>query len=228
LKLEHPFSLTLAYSLEAVCCVNRREVDGARDFGQRTMQLAKEHGFVFFQGSAKFVLGWALAATGNIAEGVRILRECLALWQAIGVGLYRRATLVYIAEIYLKSGQVRQGLDVLAETAETTSPDAERYQEAELCRVTGELWRLADYPEEDVEHCFHQAIHIAQRQQARSLELRATTGLCRLWSAQGKIDEALQQLETIMNWFTEGFDTADFRDASGLALDLRNSRAQLR
>jgi len=220
LTLEHPLSLTLAYSLAAVCSVNRREAKAAKKLGEMAMQLAKEHGFVYFQASANFGFGWALAATGHTDEGIGCLRDCLATWKALGAGLYRRSTLVYVADIYLKSGQVEQALEVLAEIAETRSWDSERYYEAELHRITGEIRWLQGYPEEDIESCFRQAIQIARRQEAKSLELRATTSLCRLWEVQGKREAARHQLAKIYGWFTEGFGTADLQDAERLLNEL--------
>ncbi len=218
--LKHPLSLTLAYSLAAVCSVNRREAETARKLGEMAMQLAKEHGFVYFQASANFGLGWALWATGHIDEGTGRLRDCLATWKALGAGMYRRSTLVYIAELYLKSGQAEQALDVLAEVAETRSWDSERYYEAELHRITGEIRWALGYPEDDIEGCFCQALHIARQQGAKSLELRATTSLCRLWQEQGKQEEARHELAKIYDWFTEGFDAADLQEAARLLNEL--------
>ena len=70
--------------------------------------------------------------------------------------------------------------------------------------------------EQKAEECFLKAIDIAQHQQAKSLELRATTSLARLWQQQGKTKEAHQELATIYNWFTKGFDTKDLQEAKGL------------
>ena len=74
--------------------------------------------------------------------------------------------------------------------------------------------------EADAEACFHKAIEVAQRQQAKSLELRATTSLARLWQQQGKKDEAHKLLSEIYNWFTEGFDTKDLQEAKALLEEL--------
>ena len=74
--------------------------------------------------------------------------------------------------------------------------------------------------EADAEACFHTAIEVAQRQQAKSLELRATTSLAPLWQQQGKRAEAHQMLSEIYNWFTEGFDTKDLQEAKALLEEL--------
>jgi predicted ATPase len=71
-------------------------------------------------------------------------------------------------------------------------------------------------PQSEAEACFHKAIEISQRQQAKSLELRATVSLARLWQQQGKKDEAHDMLSAIYSWFTEGFDTKDLQEAKAL------------
>ena len=97
----------------------------------------------------------------------------------------------------------------------------ERYYEAELYRLKGEL--LLQQPSDnqpEAETCFHHAIHIAQSQQTKSLELRAATSLARLWQQQGKRREAYELLAPVYGWFTEGFDTADLQDAKVLLEEL--------
>jgi predicted ATPase len=93
----------------------------------------------------------------------------------------------------------------------------ECYYEAELYRLKGELLLRQPAPDEQQsETCFCQALDIARRQQAKSLELRAATSLSRLWQRQGKRDEASELLAEIYGWFTEGFDTADLQEAEAL------------
>lgn len=74
--------------------------------------------------------------------------------------------------------------------------------------------------------CFHQALDIAQKQEAKSLELCATTSLARLWQSQGKTTEARDLLAPVYEWFTEGFDTADLQDAQALLDKLRRKDSQ--
>jgi predicted ATPase len=83
--------------------------------------------------------------------------------------------------------------------------------------LEGELRLRLTIPEmSQAEHCFSQAIDIARQQQAKSLELRASISLSRLWQQQGKSDEARKLLAPVFNWFTEGFDTADLQEAKSL------------
>ncbi len=92
-----------------------------------------------------------------------------------------------------------------------------RYWEAEVHRLKGELLLASpDGRRSEAESCFHKAIEVARGQSARSLELRAATSLARLWRGQGKISEAREMLEPVYDWFTEGFDTVDLKEAKAL------------
>src|SRR5207245_4025813 len=92
-----------------------------------------------------------------------------------------------------------------------------RFYEAELYRLKGELLlQHATGGSDEAETCFQQALDVARRQEAKSLELRAATSLARLWQQQGQRQEAHDLLAPVYHWFTEGFDTADLKDAQAL------------
>jgi predicted ATPase len=155
--------------------------------------------------------------------------------------------LALLAEAYGKSGQAEEGLDVLAEALAVVAKTGECWWEAELYRLKGELLlrqaaagrgsftasrgtargAKADVEatgrsprQTEAETCFRQALAIARRQQAKSLELRAAMSLSRLWQHQGKHEEARRLLAPIYSWFTEGFDTADLQEAKALLEEL--------
>ena len=116
-------------------------------------------------------------------------------------------------------GQLEQALTVLVRTQALVEETDERWNEAELYRIKGEVLLGQDSQTGDgskAEACFQQALTIARRQQAKSDELRAATSLARLWQSQGNQAEARHLLSGIYNWFTEGFDTADLKDAKAL------------
>ena len=184
------------------------------------MQIAKENGFVFYQATANFSIGWALAAQGQVEEGLARMHDCLAAWQAMGVHLYRKSVLGNIAEIHAWAGQIELGLQAVAEAENIVSPPGERYYQAELHRIKGELLYKAGQDPSEVEDCYRQAIKVARRQMAKSLELRAMTSLSRLWCDQGRRQEAKERLAEVYNWFTEGFDTPDLQDAARLLEEL--------
>ena len=150
--------------------------------------------------------------------------------------------LALLAEAYGKGGQVEEGLAAVAEALELVDRTGERYYEAELYRLKGtltlqsqtSLGQVSDKSmtsqsttavEKEAEACFLKAIEIAQRQQAKSLELRASTSLARLWQKQGKKDEARQMLAEIYGWVTEGFDTKDLQEAKALLEELEESHS---
>jgi predicted ATPase len=108
----------------------------------------------------------------------------------------------------------------LQEALSFVEKSGERYHEAELYRLEGELHLLGGESETETEASFQRAIEIARRQSAKSWELRATTSLARLWQLQGKHAEARKRLAEIYGWFTEGFDTQDLKDAKALLQDL--------
>jgi predicted ATPase len=118
-------------------------------------------------------------------------------------------------------GQTAAGLEALAEALATLPKSASRWWEAELYRLRGELLRQSSVAQAgEAEACVQQALDIARRQQAKSLELRAATSLSRLWQLQGQRDEAHELLAPIYGWFTEGFDTADLQEAKALIKEL--------
>jgi predicted ATPase len=126
-----------------------------------------------------------------------------------------------LAEAYHASGQCHEGLAIANEALMLVDQYSERWYEAELHRIQGELL-LSQSEEHDLvaESYFHQAISIAHDQHAKSWELRAATSLAKLWQSQHKRQEAYDLLAPVYNWFTEGFDTADLIEAKSLLGEL--------
>ena len=169
--------------------------------------------------------GWALAQQGQEEEGIAQIRQGLAASRATGARVGWSYWLALLAEVYGKAGQVEEGLPLLAEALPVVDKTGERFYEAELYRLKGELTlqSSAQSPESKVkaaEGCFQKAIEVARQQQAKSLELRAVMSLSRLWQRQGKKDEAHRVLAEIYGWFTEGFDTKDLQEAKMLLQEL--------
>jgi predicted ATPase len=157
---------------------------------------------------------------GTADEGIAELRQGVADWRAMGL-VFRPHFLFLLAESYARIGQVEEALATLAEALAITEQTHEGFAEPELHRLRGEL--LLDAAA--AEACFHQAIEIASRQQAKSFELRAVMSLSRLYHKQGRHIEARQTLSQIYCWFTEGSDSADLKEAAALlehlGVDLR-------
>ena len=166
--------------------------------------------------------GWALIEQGQEEEGIVQLRQGLATHRAIGSEISRSYYLGLLAQAYGRVGQVVEGLQVLAEALAFVTHSAERYREAELYRLKGELLLQSGQQGAlwEAEEDFRQAIAIARQQNAKSLELRAAMSLSQLWQSQGKQEQARQTLADIYGWFTEGFDTKDLQEAKALLEEL--------
>jgi predicted ATPase len=122
-----------------------------------------------------------------------------------------------LPEAYAKTGRVKEALAILAESLRAVESAGRHNIELQLYPLKGELLVMQDPAvEPEAEQCFRRAIEIARRHSAKTVELRAATGLARLLAKQGKRDEALAMLAEIYGWFTEGFDTADLKDAKAL------------
>ena len=153
----------------------------------------------------------------QLEEGIAQMEQGSTAWHATGAKVLRPYSLALLAETHSRMGQHEDGLTLLAEALAVTNVTDERRWEAELHRLRGELL-LARGTDAHTEAgtCFHQALSIARHQQAKSWELRAATSLARLWQSQDKRQEAYDLLAPVYGWFTEGFDTADLKEAKAL------------
>jgi len=238
-ELPYPYSLAAARIFAAVSHQLRREGPLAQEWAEAAITFAHEQGIPMWVGQGNVLQGWALAEQGQREERISQIRQGLATHEAIGAGLFRSYFLVLLAEAYGKAGQAEEGLATLAEALTVVDKSGERFYEAELYRLKGTLTLqsqaslrqvktsqdksedtdprpLTPDPQGEAEACFLKAIDIAQKQEAKSLELRATMSLARLWQQQGKQREDHKMLSEIYNWFTEGFDTKDLQEAKAL------------
>ena len=217
--LDHPFTLAFAFSLAGWLHSSRREARETVEWAEVAAEVSRPRGFVFYEGCAMGLRGWALASQGAAEEGEAEIRRGLAAWQATGAEFHREHFLTWLVEANGKMGRTDQGLALLAEALALVEKTDERYYEAEIRRLQGEFLLMLGHPAE-AEVGFHQAIEVARQQTARLLELRATMSLSRLWQKQGKPEAARRQLAEIYDWFTEGFDTPDLQDAKELLGEL--------
>jgi predicted ATPase len=221
-ELTHLPSLALALGFASHFHLFRREGKAAQERAEAALTLSTDRGFTVWLASGTILRGWALAEQGQGKEGITQIRQGLAAYRATGSEISRPYYLTLLAEAYGKVGQPGEGLTTLAEALAVVDNTGERWWEAELYRLKGELTLQSKVQsprpkvEEEAEECFQKAIDIARRQQAKSLELRAVMSLARPWQQQGKREEARQMLAEIYGWFTEGFDTADLKEAKTL------------
>ena len=220
-ELDHPFSLAFALTVATTVRQFRRDAEAVREGAEALIGLSTERGFAFWLAHGKILRGWALTVQGEGADGIAQMRQGLVAYRATGAELDRLYFLSLLAEGYEKVGQLEEGLTVLVEALAMADKTEERYWEAELHRRKGELLLMQQGQKVgEAEECFQKALETARRQQEKSLEVRAAMSLSRLWQQQGKQEEARQMLAEIYGWFTEGFDTADLKEAKALLEEL--------
>jgi predicted ATPase len=190
------------------------------------LTIEAEHGLHNEIGGLKSARGAAMAALGRGREGVTEMRQDLAAVQGTGTKMLLPFRLASLAEGCGRTGEIEEGLALLIEALRLVDNTGERFYEAELHRLKGELTLQSGDPsqsvgvEEAAEECFQQALIIARAQQAKSWELRAAISLSRLWQRQGKKEETHGLLAEVFGWFTEGFDTGDLKEAKALLEEL--------
>jgi predicted ATPase len=219
--LSHPPSLAAALVFAAMLHQFRRERQLVQARAEAAIALALEQGLPHWVAYGTIMRGWALAMQGQWEEGIPQTQQGLVAQQAVGAVIARPLFLALLAEAHAAAGQAKAGLGVLAEALALVDHTAERYHEAEVYRLKGELLRRQAVPDApQAEACFEQALAVARRQQAKAWELRAALSLSRLWQQQGKRTEACELLAPIYGWFTEGFDTPDLQEAVALLDEL--------
>jgi predicted ATPase len=223
--LSHPFSLVYALTYAARVHQLRREGPEAQAQTEAAMALATAQRFAQWLAQATILRGWALAEQGQGEAGLAQMREGLATYGTTGAQVLRPYFLALVARAYGAGGQLEEGRTALAEALMAVAKTGERFYEAELYRLQGALLlaRSGEHHAE-AETCFRQALAIARRQEAKSLELRAAMSLARLWQQQGKRQKAHDLLAPVYHWFTEGFDTADLQEAKALLDALSEGR----
>ena len=162
-----------------------------------------------------------MAEQGDPEEGIAEMQRGSEEWRATGAKIYLPLFLALLAQGYAKCSKFEDGLKSLDDAFDAVRRNDERLWVPELHRLKGKLLLLlSDRNGAEAETCFKQAIEIARGQSAKSFELRATMGLARLWQGEGKRSEARDLLAPVYDWFTEGFDTTDLKDAKALLDDL--------
>ena len=230
-ELSHYFSLAMALSWVTMLHQFRREEQTVQERAEAMIILCREKEIAGGSLWGVALQGWALAEQRQGEKGIAQIRQSLTAWRTVGRAGMQTYALVLLAEAYGRVGQVEEGLRTLAEALAVVNKTGERWYEAELYRLKGELSLKSRQvktspesevrsPESEAEECFWKAIEIARQQQAKSLELRAVMSLSRLWQQQGRQEEARQRLAEIYGWFTEGFDTMDLQEAKALLEEL--------
>jgi predicted ATPase len=183
--------------------------------------LADEKDAAFWKAVGMVGRGWLLGQTGSASDAVQMITAGITAWRSTGATLFLPSWLSYLAAARAELGQLDEAWCCIGEAMSTTETTKERWFEAEVNRIAGEIARKS--PEPDVakaEAYFERALAVARQQQAKSWELRAAMSMARLWRDQGKRDEARELLAPVYGWFTEGFDTRDLKEAKAILEEL--------
>jgi predicted ATPase len=212
-----PFSLASALVNDCMRHLLVRDTRMMAELADELFSIATENEMPLYSIYATFFRACAIAATGRGDEGIAEMRRSISD-PVVAQGSLRLPLLTILAEICGKNSRAEEGLDLVTEGLATAEQTGER---AELHRVKGELMMIKDTGNAaEADRCLRTAIDVARRQGARLYELRATVSLARLLKQQGKPEEAHAMLAEIYKRFTEGFDTADLKDAKALLDEL--------
>jgi predicted ATPase len=215
---------TLAYALLGASWVSQlgRDVAATRALAADALACATEEDLPAFAAIAGVMRGWSSIGT-EPAEGlVATVGKALGDYRATGMGIARPYLLGLLADVHGARSETAPALEVLDEAAEVAGATGERWYEPEIRRREGELLLRQSITNRRVASArFCQAIAIAQQQGGKSLELRASVSLARLWADVGRRSQARDLLAPIYGWFNEGFETADLKDAGALLEELR-------
>jgi class 3 adenylate cyclase/tetratricopeptide (TPR) repeat protein len=209
-RIAHPFTLSIALTFSAVLHINRREPERALSVVEAVEALAAEQRLSLTL-EPGVLRGAALVGQGAVEEAIAHIREGVTKSTRLG----RPYGLAFLAEGLALHGDRAAALAALREGLEIARTTGEHGWDAELHRLAGTVL-LAENKLNKGEASLQQAIRIAQTQQAKSLELRAARDLARLWGEQGRRTEARDLIAPVSGWFTEGFDTADLKEAKAL------------
>jgi DNA-binding winged helix-turn-helix (wHTH) protein/predicted ATPase len=242
----HPFTLSLTLATDAILQFMRHEGDTSLEQIEASLMLSTEYGFPYLKALGTVLQGRGWVRSQGVEVGIAHMRQGLVALRATGAEVLRPCLLALLAEACASGGQIEAGLSALDEAMIAANRHTERFFEAELYRLRGELVlrqvtaegsRLPPQeirttlgvsteesdrpcPHLEAETSFLTALDIARHQKARSLELRAVVSLSRLWRQHGKQKEARQLLWEIYHWFTEGFETPDLQAARILLEEL--------
>ena len=218
---------TILYLRTTVLCraaflhIQRGELQAAFELTEQSNAMTSESSYPYFRASGLIMQGWVRAQRGQ-TDSIQEIRKGLAVHYKSGANMDRPFYLALLAEAQLVSGQVQDGLETIENAIELVREGRPFFYEAELYRLRGLIKLTLDSPgnQAEAEQDYEQALEVARRQSALSLELRAAASLARLWQAQGKSAEALALLQPVYDRFEEGFETRDLQEARGLLDEL--------
>lgn len=218
-ELKHPYSLCYALHHAAWVYQISRMGPETEAAGDALHKLASEKGFKFWDASGQLYRAAGLLLQGQVAESLEQIQVGLPTYRATGAGLALPYYLSYLADAHHQAGNLDDSLNALQEALAVAAKDNDRFHEAELLRLKGEVM-LSSSNTAAAEEGFQQSLQVAKKQQARSWTLRTSFSLARLWQQQGKIDEARQALHEACHAINEGQTLQDQIEAKSLLDEL--------
>ncbi len=226
-NLNHAYTSATVAAFAAWLHQFRRNSQSVEELAATAIRISTEHDFPFYRAMGIMMHGWALTQRGQELDGIAQMRAGLDEYHRTGAVVLRPGYLSLLAEACGNAGQPEEGLSLLAEAQDLATECEERWWQAELHRLKGELilkragaQSLPVNIENKAEDCFRQALTVAREQKAKSLELRAAMSLSRLGLRQARRPEGRRLVEESLAFFTEGFDTPDLLDAKKLLQQL--------
>ena len=184
--------------------------------------LADEKGASYWKAIGMLFRGNLYALTGNASGAVQMITTGITAFRSTGARLHEPSWLSYLAIAHTILGELDEAWRCIGEALSTIETTKERWFEAEVHRLAGEIALKSPQPDAaKAEAYFESALTVARKQQAKSWELRAATSMARLWRDQGKPHQARELLAPVYGWFTEGFDTLDLKEAKALLGELQ-------
>ena len=218
-RLKHPYTFGL---VSAFACWLQKSLGSFNETGrlaEQTLAISNEHSFPFWLAVGLTYQGWSLTALQRKSESVGLITEGLSMYRATGAVLTTPMLLLMLAEAAAWAGKANDGLLRLSEAASIIDTTEERFAEADMERIYGDLLSAAGDQPAAEEH-YQRAVSVAEGQRAKVLQLHAATCLARLWRDHGKRTEARDLLAPVYGWFTEGFDTPVLKEAKALLDEL--------
>ena len=212
-ELEHPFTRVITLVYLSWIYSTFRDANRTLELTNEAIAVSTQYSFALGLAVATTFQGWALAENGQ-EEGLGKLLHGLSAIRATGGGLNTTFNLALLAGIYLRNNRIDEGLGAIEEAQKIAGTGGERFWQAELFRLKGELLLGQSDPSvQAAEQCFCEALKIAHEQHAKMLELRAATSLAKLWRKLNKSDDAKRMLHSVYSRFTEGIDNRDVIEA---------------
>jgi predicted ATPase len=214
---------TLMFALHAtgfnhICCGDYTAAIARLD---ELVALADERGATYWKANGTALRGWLFVLIGKASDAVLAITSGITSLRSTGTTLYEPRSLWNLTMAYAELGQLDEARRCIDDAIDKVERSKEKWCEAEVNRIAGEVALKSPAPDtEKAEKYFDRALAVARQQQAKSWELRAAMSMARLWRDQGKVQQARELLAPVYDWFTEGFDTLDLKDAKALLDEL--------